>query len=135
MVGCEVMSPNQALVIERARSINRYPVSRSKFVSALELSKVDSNRTDIGLRSGWFSFVETWNHPCGLTIYAYDRDYYGIGPIGGLADKDFTAQTTKVTVKGIPGKPPKPHARESFEQVIITAKSGREVFRSNRTNR
>jgi hypothetical protein len=47
MSGCDVVTPNQGLVIERARAIRNYPVSRSKFVSALELSKVDSDRADI----------------------------------------------------------------------------------------
>jgi len=131
MAGCDVMSPNQALVIERAQSISKYPVSRSEFVRALELSKIDSDRTDIGLRAGWLSFVETWDHPSGLRIFAYDRQHFGMRSIGTLKNTDFTAQTSGVTVRGIPAMPTKSPARESFEQVIITKKSGRELFRSS----
>ena len=100
---------------------------------ALELSKVDSERIGGGLRGGWSIYMETWNHPSGLTIYAYDMEYYGPIPVRRPTNRDFTAQNNVVTVEGIPTTP-KPPARHSFVQVLIKAKSGRELFRSDRTN-
>ena len=133
MAGCQSMSQDQRSVITKAGSINKYPVSRSAFVRELGLSKIKSDRISGGLRAGTSTFVETWRHPTGLNIYAYDSEYFGIRPIKGLTDKDFTAQTASATLEGLPQIPPNPQPRQSFEQVIITTKSGRELFRSARS--
>lgn len=132
IAGCESLSQDQRSVIERARSINRYPVSRSAFVKKLGLSKIESDRISGGLRAGTITFVETWRHPARLTVSAYDSEYFGIKPIARQTDRDFTAQTTGITLNGLPELPQKPQPRQSFEQVIITTQSGRELFRSTR---
>ena len=122
MAGCAVASHNQTFVIEKARSINRYPVSRSSFVDELGLSKIKSERVHFRLRANRYSLEETWKHPSGLTIRAIDWKESPNDP--------FTTQISGITFEGLPGMPPQAQPSQSFNQVIITTTSGRELFRS-----
>ena len=124
LAACDIASHNQTFVIEKARSIKTYPVSRTSFVNDLGLSRIQSVRINFLFRSKRFSREETWQHPSGLTICAVDWKEYPIEP--------YTQQMTSVTLEGLPGKSPQAQPSQSFNLVIISSKWGEVLFRSNR---
>jgi hypothetical protein len=47
----------------------------------LGIGDISSQQISGGVRGGRMSFIETWQHPSGLTVTAYDSEYVGELPI------------------------------------------------------
>ena len=65
------LSSEKKAVIARAGSIHEFPVPRATLMTTLGLEK-PGKRHDVKIRGHRVSSSETWQHPAGLTITAYD---------------------------------------------------------------
>ena len=72
---CSRLSPEKEAVVVKARSIREFPVLRGALVASLGLERQRGERFDGAVIDGWRSHWETWRHPTGLVITAYDHDY------------------------------------------------------------
>ena len=66
------LSSEKNAVIARASSIQEFPVPRATLMATLGLENQPGNRHDVRIRGHRVSSSETWQHPAGLTITAYD---------------------------------------------------------------
>ena len=66
------LSSEKKAVIARAGSIHEFPVPRATLVATLGLGNQRGERHDVTIRGRRVSSSETWQHPVGLTIAAYD---------------------------------------------------------------
>lgn len=66
------LSSEKKAVIARASSIQEFPVPRATLMSTLGLENQPGTRHDVRIRGQRVSSTETWQHPAGLTITAYD---------------------------------------------------------------
>ena len=105
------------------------PFKREELLSAFGVEDRPSQRLDGSLRSSRMSFTETWEHPSGLTITAYDSEYAGdLKIVPGSIDSLINDPGRKPTdFIGDPGIGP---PRKSFEQFVIS-QGDKMLFRSN----
>ena len=75
--GCARISDDEAQLLTMAKGINRFPVQRTELITTLGLNGGSSEGSGGGIRSGHMHFFETWHHPSGLTVVAYDSEYVG----------------------------------------------------------
>lgn len=85
----------------------------------LEISGISSEHVGGGVRGGRMSFLETWQHPSGLTITAYDSEYVGHlaitrESIDAILNNPNRNNTNFVGPLGVPQK------RQTFEGFVIT---------------
>lgn len=66
------LSSEKKAVIARAGSIHEFPVPRATLMATLGLGNQRGERHDVTIRGRKVSSSETWQHPAGLTIAAYD---------------------------------------------------------------
>jgi hypothetical protein len=150
---CGLSSEKEA-VIARAGSIHEFPVPRATLMATLGLGNQPGERHDVSIRGRRVSSSETWHHPAGLTIAAYDatltRREIGDVLLGRSPDEipadDMTLTGTEIDdvlpgrssdEPGLPGEPAMPAALppgESFDRFEV--KDGKKVlFRSGEADR
>jgi hypothetical protein len=150
---CGLSSEKEA-VIARAGSIHEFPVPRATLMATLGLGNQAGERHDVSIRGRRVSSSETWQHPVGLTIAAYDmtltRREIGDVLLGRSPD-DIPADDMTLTggeiddvlpggssdEPGLPDEPAMPAAPppgESFDRFEV--KDGKKVlFRSDEPDR
>jgi len=77
LVGCVGVDAEKEAVVAKARAIHGFPVSRDTLLVSFDLGKKSGVRLDGGIRNGWMSHTETWEHSSGLTITASDFQFVG----------------------------------------------------------
>lgn len=150
---CGLSSEKEA-VIARAGSIHEFPVPRATLMATLGLGNQRGERHDVTIRGRRVSSSETWQHPAGLTIAAYDvtltRREIGDVLLGRSPDEipadDMTltrreiddvllgGTTDEPALPDEPAMPSVPPASQSFDRFEV--KDGEKVlFRSGEADR
>ena len=129
--GCTNLTEEQEGMLEKARLVQNFPVKRSSLVSILEIGDISSEQLGGGVRGGRMSFIETWQHPSGLTITAYDSEYVGdMAIIRESIDAILNNPNRKATdfVRTLGAPPPRP----TFEGFVVT-KGDTKIYTSTET--
>lgn len=142
------LSSEKKAVIARAGSIHEFPVPRAALMATLGLGNQPGQRHDLTIRGRRVSSSETWQHPVGLTIAAYDTmlDRRQISDVLLGRAPDEPSEPGPPDEFGLPdlsddlGLPPEPAvpahspASESFDRFEV--KDGKKVlFRSGEADR
>lgn len=132
MVCCAHLTKEDREIVNRAKTLREYPVSRSKFIKTLGLEKTPSERSWGSMRSMRCWYLETWSLPSGNLVHAWDSEDASdmIGIKEGSIDAILN-QRTAVVIAGIPQAPPLPPARNSFESCVIASPRGKVFHSSN----
>ena len=115
IVSCSVNSKDKRLVIERAKSIQSFPVSRSQLITTFNLDSIQSERMDGSVRGGRMIFIESWMHPSGLKVTGYTSEH--VGPLTIKKGNIDEIVNRAPPPKGVAFGPP----RMSFEGFSITS--------------
>lgn len=144
MVGCAPVPPSMTQedieVVNRAKTIRHYPVSRAKFIKTMGLTNVPSECGGGSIRGRTATYTETWKLPSGLLVSAMDWGYpvdWKITEISidALLNKQIDG-IPKATGNGRNGGdwlqpfPPNPPIT-SFKSCAITSSKGKVFFDSN----
>ena len=142
------LSSEKKAVIARAGSIHEFPVPRATLVATLGLGDQRGERRDVTIRGRMVSSSETWQHPAGLTIAAYDTtlDRRQIGEVllGRTQEEPASPEEPGMPslpgedeMPGLPGEPEMPSpapASVSFDRFVV--KDGTKVlYRSDEAGR
>lgn len=132
---CATMTKDDLEIVNRAKTIHRYPVSRDKFIRTLGLEKIPSQRRLAGARCGRYSYLETWVLTGGGLVHAWDSDRVEMKPetidqIIGPRRPPYDAFLNRgpaPSPMGFLDQPP----RDSFESCVITSPRGKVFFDSS----
>lgn len=142
------LSSEKKAVIARAGSIHEFPVPRATLMATLGLGNQPGERHDVSIRGRRVSSSETWQHPAGLTIAAYDTTLsrgeisdvlLGRTPNEPAASgepglPDEPAMSDELGLPEEPAMPAAPPASAAFDRFVV--KDGKEVlFRSGEGGR
>ncbi len=138
---CTLLTKQQQQVIAKAESIGTAPIRREKIVTVFDLKEIPSTRFGGSVRSGRMYFSETWQHPSGLSIIAFDSEYVGpleivpmsIDSIVNNPERKTSDFISSGTIDGVPtltstGQPKK---RKTFHEILLKRQK-KEVFRSTK---
>jgi len=128
LASCASTTPEQNRLLVQARSIGSPPFKRSALVKGLGLEGLKSQQIVGGIRSGQISVSETWDHPSGLTIDAYDWEYVGSVEITAEFIDGILEQPGR-KLGDFVGNPAIDRPRKSFESLVIS-KRGKVLYSS-----
>jgi len=121
------MSPDQRALVDAARTIDKYPVSRAHAIYKLGLYGLPSKRYGGVINSGYF-FTESWSHPSGLFVTGHDSVPIESKYLTRRAI-DLLLETHRRTgrVCGQDASVPRP----TFQRIALTTSDGEVVFDSD----
>lgn len=120
-------------LVERAKSIRSYPVSRAKFIGTLELKGLSSERTMEGSRRNSGFTSETWKLPEGQTVHAFHGSAMANRPVTREEIDAILMSPGNSSLNGDfihPGKPPWVPPSKSFQSCSVISADGRAIFDS-----
>ena len=123
---CASMSPDQRSIVDAARTIDRYPVSRTNAIRKLGLYGLPSKRYGNVVNSGYV-FTESWAHASGLFVAGHDAvpfEYKVLTrrDIDRLLMLPFRSDRACCKDASIP--------RPTFQRIVVTTSDGELVFDS-----
>lgn len=140
-VSCATMSTQDIEMVNRAKTIQKYPVSRANLIKKLGLQSIQSQRLGGGVRSGTMFFTETWTLSSGSEITAWDSKFIGdveikpatIDAMVGVGEYpyDVVLGTRGGKRASNINKPVIEPIRKSFNAVRISSVRGKEYFDSS----
>ena len=151
-VSCATVSPQDVELVNRAKTIRKYPISRNALVKKLELQPIKSERIGGSVRGGNMLFTESWTFPNGTEVTGWDSEYVGNEKLIPADIDALLAKSEKVVTKaeidaliakyddpsGPPGDFIHPigtefylRPRKTFNSVVITSARGKMLFNSN----
>lgn len=138
---CTVLTKQQQQVIAKAESIGTAPIRREKIVTVFDLKEIPSERSGGIVGSGRMYFSETWQHPSGLSIIAFDSEYVGpleivpmsIDSIVNNPERKTSDFISSGIINGVPTitSTAQPKKRKTFHGIILMRQK-KEVFRSTK---
>ena len=139
VTGCATMTKEDVELVNRAKAIHRYPVSRAEFVRKMGLEEFASERIGGYVRSNRAWYLETWTLPNGKLVNAWDSEYAGDWKITetsidallnkkvvGVPTESDSARKAGDWIQVDSPDPP----RKSFESCVITSRRGKQIFNS-----
>lgn len=132
------MSWQDIEIVNRARTIQRYPVSRDALIKTLELESVPSERIGGSVRMGNVVFKETWTLPNSTQVSAWDWYYVGDVPITPTKIDSLLNNRRKpkknAEIHGdfieLFGKPTGMVPRKSFKSLGVVSGRGESLYES-----